>query len=79
MVVSRTLPRLEEKAMLLPSGFSATGEAVVAARPDADEEGIVQKDSCVTKTGIWIVDPADFGIRQVRDEFKVKKYGKKGG
>jgi hypothetical protein len=66
-------------AMLLPLGFSATGKAVVAARPDADEEGIVQEDSCVTKTGIWMVDPAGFGIRRVGDEFKVKKYGKKGG
>jgi hypothetical protein len=66
-------------AMLLPMGFSATGNVVVAARPDADEEGIVQEDSCVTKTGIWMVDPAGFGIKRVRDEFKVKKYGKKGG
>jgi len=66
-------------AMLLPLGFSATGKAVVAARPHADEEGIVQEDSCVMKTGIWMVDPAGFGIRRVRDEFKVKKYGKKGG
>jgi hypothetical protein len=66
-------------ATYLPMGFSAKGEAVIAARPDVDEEGIVQKDSCVMKLGIWMVDPAGFGIRRARDEFKVKKYGKKGG
>jgi hypothetical protein len=66
-------------ATYLPMGFSAKGEAVIAARPDVDEEGIVQKDSCVTKLRIWVVDPAGFGIRRARDEFKVKKYGKKGG
>jgi len=66
-------------ATYLPMGFSATGEAVIAVRPDVDEEGIVQKDSCVMKSRIWMVDPVGFRIRRVRDEFKVKKYGKKGG
>lgn len=65
-------------ATYLPMGFSLRGEAVIAAWPDVDEEGIVQKDSCVRKSRIWMVDPAGFRIRRVRDEFKVKKYGKKG-
>jgi hypothetical protein len=61
----------------LPMGFSGAGKVVVSARPDVDEEGIVQKDSCVMKEGSWMVDPVGFGIRRVRDDFKVRKYGKK--
>jgi hypothetical protein len=62
-------------ANLLPMGFSAS-KVVVAARPNADEEGAVQEDSCLTKVDIWMIDAAGFGIRRVRNGFKVKKYGK---
>jgi hypothetical protein len=64
---------------VLPMGFSAAGKAIVAARPNVDEEGAVLEDSCLTKTGIWAVDLESFAIARMRDEFKVKNYGKKRG
>jgi hypothetical protein len=65
-------------SLLLPVGFSASGKAVVTASPYADDEGILKKDSCVRKAGVWMVDAVGFGIQRVRDDFKVQKYGKKG-
>ncbi|HEY2820347.1 MAG TPA: hypothetical protein VGJ06_04820 [Candidatus Acidoferrum sp.] len=60
-----------------PIGFSASGKVVVKAFPDVDEDGILQKDSCVKNAGVWALDIATGRVDRLRDDYKVRRYGKK--
>jgi hypothetical protein len=58
-----------------PSGFSSDGKVVVKAFPDIDYDGILQKDSCVKKTGVWGLNLGTGAVSRERDEYKVRRYG----
>jgi hypothetical protein len=61
-----------------PIGFSPSGKVVVRVFPDVDEDGVLQKDSCVKKVGGWALDIATGRVVRVRDDYKVRRYGKRG-
>ncbi len=61
-----------------PIGFSPSGKIVARAFPDVDEEGMLQKDSCVKKVEILAVDIAKGAVHRLRDNYKVRRYGKRG-
>jgi hypothetical protein len=61
-----------------PIGFSPGGQVVVKALPDVDEDGILQKDSYVQKPGVWMLNLGTGAVSRVRDEYTVRRYGKRG-
>jgi hypothetical protein len=61
-----------------PVGFSPGGQIVVRAYPDVDEEERLQKDSCVKKPGVWMLNLGTGAVNRVRDDYKVRRYGKRG-
>jgi hypothetical protein len=61
-----------------PIGFSEDGKVVVRAYPDLDEEQILQVDSCVKTVEVWDLDLASHKLRRLPDQFRVRRYGKKG-
>jgi hypothetical protein len=64
-------------AILRPAGFSASGSVVVATGPYFDVgDDSPNKDSCVTKEGLWLVDTDKFASSSLPDDYKVKHYGK---
>jgi hypothetical protein len=50
----------------------------VKALPDVDEDGILQKDSYVQKPGVWMLNLGTGAVSRVRDEYTVRRYGKRG-
>jgi hypothetical protein len=67
-------------AILRPAGFSARGNVVIGTGPyfDEGEEG-PNKDSCVTKEGLWLVDSAKAAVSQLPNNSKVQHDGKESG
>jgi hypothetical protein len=60
-----------------PIGFSPDGKIVVKAYPNVDEEMIMDKDSCVKKMQIWSLDPVTAKLSRLRDNYQVRRYGKR--
>jgi dipeptidyl aminopeptidase/acylaminoacyl peptidase len=64
-------------AILRPAGFSASGGVVIRTGPYFDVgEDSPDKDSCVTKEELWLIDAEKSTARSLPDEYKVKHYGK---
>jgi hypothetical protein len=61
-----------------PLGFTPSGKVVARAFPDVDEEGILQKDSCVKKVELWALDLESAKVNRLRDHYKIRRYGKRG-
>jgi hypothetical protein len=64
-------------AILRPAGFSANGIVVIGTGPHFDVgEDSPDKDSCVTREGLWLVDTEKSAATSLPDKYKVKHYGK---
>jgi hypothetical protein len=64
-------------ALLRPAGFSANGSVVIGTGPYFDVgEDSPNKDSCVTKEGLWLVDTEQSAASSLPDNYKVKHYGR---
>jgi dipeptidyl aminopeptidase/acylaminoacyl peptidase len=65
-------------AILRPASFSPSGNPIIGTGPYFDVgEDSPEKDSCVTKEGLWLVDTANSTARSLSDDYKVRHYGKK--
>jgi len=54
-------------------GFAADGGVVLKIRPSLDEEGAVERDSCVKQEGLWLLKDE---INPLAATYKIRHYGR---
>jgi HEAT repeats len=60
-----------------PQGFSSSGEIVVRGEPYIEvAEDKPDEDSCVRKSGVWLLDTLTLAISRAPDHYGVKRYAK---
>jgi hypothetical protein len=57
-------------------GFSPTNGIVIELGPVFDEEGNLQRASCVKTAGLWLLGPETNELNSLRSDYAVRRYGK---